>query len=276
MAEKTPPAKPPAASRGGDQLSRPRKGPPAAARARGTPAPPAGPIPYTEGAIAEIFRRFELQRPKTRTELEHVNAFTLLVAVVLSAQSTDAGVNKATRGLFAAADTPGKMAALGEDAVRGFIATVGFAPTKARNVVSLSRLLVERHGGAVPNDREALEALPGVGRKTASVVLNNAFGEKTLAVDTHIFRLGNRLKLAPGKTPEEVERGLLRIVPDPFLAQAHNWLLLHGRYVCKARRPECERCIVADLCRADVRTNDVPAPIVPIPLPAYPGVGPAG
>ncbi|SKA05337.1 endonuclease III [Consotaella salsifontis] len=221
-------------------------------------------IPYSKAQITEMFRRFQVQRPAPKPELEHTNAFTLLVAVVLSAQATDAGVNKATRELFRVADTPQKMLALGEDRVREAIRTIGLYRNKAKNVIALSRVLVESHGGEVPGDRAALEALPGVGRKTANVVLNAAFGQPTLAVDTHIFRLGNRLKLAPGKTPEEVEMGLMRIVPKDALIHAHHWLILHGRYVCKARRPECEACIIADLCKADVKTNDVPAPLVPL------------
>jgi endonuclease-3 len=181
--------------------------------------------------------------------LKSVNPFTLLVAVVLSAQSTDAGVNKATPALFAAADTPAKMAALGEERVQDYIKTIGLFRTKARNVVALSRRLVAEHGGEVPRDRAALEALPGVGRKTANVVLNTAFGEPTIAVDTHIFRVGNRTGLAPGKTPLEVEARLEQAVPDEFKLHAHHWLILHGRYICKAVKPACGRCLINDLCR---------------------------
>ena len=184
-----------------------------------------------------------------RRELQHVNPFTLLVAVVLSAQATDAGVNKATPALFAAADTPAKMAALGEERVQDYIKTIGLFRTKARNVVALSRRLVAEHGGQVPRDRAALEALPGVGRKTANVVLNIAFGEPTIAVDTHIFRVGNRTGLAPGKTPLEVEARLEQAVPDEFKLHAHHWLILHGRYICKAMKPACGRCLINDLCR---------------------------
>ncbi len=225
-------------------------------------APRAPRIPYSRAKIAEIFRRFAVQRPEPQPELEHSNAFTLLVAVVLSAQATDAGVNRATRGLFAKADNAAAMAALGEDAIREEIRTIGLFRNKARNVWMLSKALVETYGGQVPDTREALEALPGVGRKTANVVLNTAFGKETLAVDTHIFRIGNRLKIAPGKTPEEVERNFLRIIPDGYLRHAHHWLILHGRYVCKARKPDCPACIIADLCKADVKTTDVPAPLV--------------
>ncbi|UIJ71535.1 endonuclease III [Aurantimonas sp. HBX-1] len=219
-------------------------------------------IPYTRDEIAEIFRRFSVQRPDPQSELEYTNPFTLLVAVVLSAQATDAGVNKATRALFAAADTPARMAALGEDAIREYIRTIGLFRTKAKNVQALSEALVARHGGEVPADRAALEALPGVGRKTANVVLNVAFGAETLAVDTHIFRLGNRLRLAPGKTPEEVETRLLAVIPPPYRRHAHHWLILHGRYVCKARKPECPACVIADLCKAAEKWCDVPAPSV--------------
>jgi endonuclease-3 len=204
--------------------------------------------------IAEIFARFEAADPEPKGELVHTNVFTLLVAVVLSAQATDAGVNKATPALFAAADTPRKMLALGEERLRDFIKTIGLYPTKAKNVVALSRLLVERHGGEVPANRAALEALPGVGRKTANVVLNIAFHEPVIAVDTHIFRVSNRLPLAKGRTVEAVEAGLDKIVPDRFKPHAHHWLILHGRYVCKARRPDCARCRIADLCRYEDKT----------------------
>jgi endonuclease III len=177
--------------------------------------------------------------------------------VVLSAQATDAGVNKATPALFALADTPEKMVALGEDKVRDLIKTIGLFRTKAKNVIALSRDLIEKHGGAVPAVREALEELPGVGRKTANVVLNIAFGEPTIAVDTHIFRVGNRTGLAPGKTPFDVEEKLLEVVPDEFKRHAHHWLILHGRYVCVARRPLCEKCLIADLCRYPAKTLSV-------------------
>lgn len=208
----------------------------------------------SKAAIAEMFRRFEAADPEPKSELEYVNPFTLLVAVVLSAQATDAGVNKATRALFKIADTPEKMVRLGEDQVRDFIKTIGLYRNKARNVIELSRQLVANHGGNVPRDREALEALPGVGRKTANVVLNVAFGEPTMAVDTHVFRVSNRTGLSSGRTPLEVEEDLLRAIPPEFAMHAHHWLILHGRYVCKARTPECPRCIVRDLCLFDAKT----------------------
>lgn len=198
--------------------------------------------------IRQMFERFQAANPEPKGELESVNAFTLLVAVVLSAQATDAGVNKATRALFAAADTPAKMLALGEDVVRDHIKSIGLFRTKAKNVIALSRRLVEEHGGDVPLSREALESLPGVGRKTANVVLNIAFGQITHAVDTHVFRIANRLRIAPGKTPLAVELGLEKAVPEEFGRHAHHWLILHGRYVCKALRPECGRCLLADIC----------------------------
>jgi endonuclease-3 len=201
-----------------------------------------------------MFRRFEAADPEPKSELEYVNPFTLLVAVVLSAQATDAGVNKATRALFKIADTPEKMVRLGEDKVRDFIKTIGLYRNKARNVIELSRQLVVNHGGDVPRDRAALEALPGVGRKTANVVLNVAFGEPTMAVDTHVFRVANRTGLSSGRTPLEVEEDLLRVVPSEFAMHAHHWLILHGRYVCKAKRPECWRCIVRDLCLFEAKT----------------------
>ena len=211
----------------------------------------AGALPqWTAAEVEEAFRRFQAADPEPEGELEHVDPFTLLVAVVLSAQATDAGVNKATPALFAAADTPEKMVKLGEAKVRDFIKTIGLFRTKAKNVVALSQLLIEKHGGKVPPSREALEALPGVGRKTANVVLNIAFGEPTIAVDTHIFRVGNRTGLATGKTPFEVEEKLAaRWCPDNYKRHAHHWLILHGRYVCVARRPLCEKCIIADLCK---------------------------
>jgi endonuclease-3 len=204
---------------------------------------------WTTAEIAEAFRRFEAANPTPRGELQHVNPFTLLVAVVLSAQATDAGVNKATPALFALADTPEKMVKLGEAQVRDLIKTIGLFRTKAKNVVALSHKLVAEHGSKVPHDRAALEALPGVGRKTANVVLNIAFGEPTIAVDTHIFRVGNRTGLAVGKTPLDVEMKLLEVVPERYRLHAHHWLILHGRYVCVARRPLCEKCVIADLCK---------------------------
>ena len=217
---------------------------------------------YTPDEIREIFRRFCVQRPEPRGELEHLNAFTLLVAVVLSAQATDAGVNRATRPLFAAVRTPAEMVALGEERLGEYIRSIGLWRGKAKNVIALSEALIRDHGGEVPGDRDLLVKLPGVGRKTANVVLNMAFGQPTMAVDTHIFRLANRLGLAPGKTPDEVEAGLLRIVPDDYLRHAHHWLILHGRYVCKARAPECPRCVIADVCKAAVKTSSIPAPLI--------------
>ena len=205
--------------------------------------------PWTNAQIEEAFRRFQAANPEPKGELRHINPFTLLVAVVLSAQATDAGVNKATPALFALADTPQKMAALGEERVRDLIKTIGLFRTKAKNVVELSRRLVSEHGGQVPRAREALEALPGVGRKTANVVLNIAFGEPTIAVDTHIFRIGNRIGLAPGKNPFEVEQKLEQAVPASYKLHAHHWLILHGRYTCVARKPLCEKCIISDLCQ---------------------------
>lgn len=205
--------------------------------------------------IAEIFRRLHAIEPEPKGELEHVNAFTLLVAVVLSAQATDSGVNKATRALFKAADTPEKMLALGEDAVREHIKTIGLFRNKAKNVILLSQALIERFGGEVPANRDDLVTLPGVGRKTANVVLNMAFGEATFAVDTHVFRVSNLLPIAPGKTPEAVEEGLDRLIPEPYRMHAHHWLILHGRYLCKARRPECWRCPLTDLCAYEPKSS---------------------
>ncbi|MGH6725281.1 MAG: endonuclease III [Pseudolabrys sp.] len=222
--------------------------------ARGKVRKPAIAKPWTNAQVEEAFRRFQKANPQPRSELRYINPFTLLVAVVLSAQATDAGVNKATPALFAAADTPEKMVALGEDKVRDLIKTIGLFRTKARNVVELSRQLVAEHGGAVPRTREALEALPGVGRKTANVVLNIAFGEPTIAVDTHIFRVGNRTGLAPGKNPLEVEQKLEQVVPARYKLHAHHWLILHGRYTCLARKPLCEKCIIADLCQWPEKT----------------------
>ena len=219
---------------------------------------------YSEAEVREIFRRFAVQRPEPKGELEHVNAFTLLVAVVLSAQATDAGVNKATRALFKIADTPQKMLALGEAGVGDHIRTIGLWRGKAKNVVALSAALIRNHDGEVPGSREELIKLPGVGRKTANVVLNMAFGQHTMAVDTHIFRIGNRLGLAPGKTPEQVEHGLLKIIPDEYMRHAHHWLILHGRYVCKARKPDCPACVIADICKAAVKTTCIPAPLVEV------------
>ncbi|MFC5358469.1 endonuclease III [Azospirillum himalayense] len=199
-------------------------------------------------AVQEFFRRLSAANPEPKSELEYVNPYTLLVAVVLSAQATDVGVNKATGPLFQVVTTPQQMVDLGEERLRGHIKTIGLFNTKAKNVIRLSEILVAQYGGAVPRDREALETLPGVGRKTANVVLNVAFGEETIAVDTHIFRVGNRTGLAPGKTPDAVEAKLLKVVPKAYRRHAHHWLILHGRYVCKARKPDCLVCPVSDLC----------------------------
>jgi endonuclease-3 len=207
--------------------------------------------------IAEIYRRLHERTPNPETELESVNDYTLLVAVVLSAQATDAGVNLATRDLFANVDTPEAMVALGEEALKGHIKTIGLFNTKAKNVIALSQALIDRHGGEVPADMDSLQALPGVGRKTANVVMNCAFGAETFAVDTHVFRVSNRTGLAPGKDVLEVERGLDAVTPPPYRREAHHLLILHGRYVCKARKPECWRCTIADICRFQPKT---PAP----------------
>jgi endonuclease-3 len=224
------------------------------AKTRGTIRKRAQSKPWTAAEVEEAFSRFQKANPEPRGELEHVDPYTLLIAVVLSAQATDAGVNKATPALFAAANTPATMLALGEERVREYIKSIGLYRTKAKNVIALSQKLVDEHGGVVPPSREALEALPGVGRKTANVVLNVAFGEPTIAVDTHIFRVGNRTGLAPGKTPLEVEMNLEKVVPDHFKRHAHHWLILHGRYTCVARRPLCDRCIINDLCRWPKKT----------------------
>ena len=207
------------------------------------------PRPWTPAEVVEAFTRFRTTNPEPMGELEHINPYTLLVAVALSAQATDVGVNKATRNLFPLADTPEKMVALGEERLRDLIKTIGLYKGKAKNVIALSQILIAEHNSEVPRTREALEALPGVGRKTANVVLNIAFGESTIAVDTHLFRVGNRTGLAPGKNPLEVELGLLKIVPDEFARHAHHWLILHGRYTCVARKPLCGKCIINDLCK---------------------------
>jgi endonuclease-3 len=204
--------------------------------------------PAEQARIAEIFRRFEEQESDPRTELDYDSPYTLVVSVALSAQATDVSVNKATARLYEVADTPQKMLALGEEGLKPFISSIGLYNTKARNVIALSRILVEQYGGEVPLTREALQALPGVGRKTASVVLNELRIQPAIAVDTHVFRVAHRLGLATGKTPDQVEAELMSVVPEPLLTRAHHWLILHGRYVCIARRPKCEACVVADLC----------------------------
>jgi endonuclease-3 len=218
---------------------------------------------------ARFMERLARDRPDPTTELEFINPYTLLVAVVLSAQATDVSVNKATEPLFMLADTPDKMLALGEERLIGFIRTIGLFRTKAKNVIALSRILVEQHGGAVPHSREALEALPGVGRKTANVVLNTAFREPTIAVDTHIFRVGNRTGLAPGKTPREVEDALHQMVPQRYKHGAHHWLILHGRYVCTARKPLCPTCVVRAYCEYPDKTPAAEETAV-TPAPARP------
>ena len=210
--------------------------------------------PWSEAEVREAFERFRNASPEPRGELEHINPYTLLVAVALSAQATDAGVNRATKNLFPIADTPEKMVALGEDRLRELIKTIGLYRNKAKNVIALSERLLKDFGGKVPDNREALESLPGVGRKTANVVMNIAFRQPTLAVDTHVFRVGNRTGLAPGKTPLDVELGLLKVIPEEFMLHAHHWLILHGRYTCLARKPLCERCIINDLCRWPEKT----------------------
>jgi endonuclease-3 len=215
--------------------------------------------PLSKRDARELYRRLAATRPIPKTELEYESPFTLLVAVVLSAQATDVGVNKATPALFALADTPAKMLKLGQERVAELIKTIGLYRTKAKNLIALSRILVEQHGGEVPHERALLETLPGVGRKTANVVLNVAFGEPTIAVDTHIFRVANRTGLAPGKTPLAVEQGLEAKTPAEYKRYAHHWLILHGRYVCKARLPDCPNCVLADLCRYGAKTLAVAA-----------------
>jgi len=205
---------------------------------------------YSKAETYAIFQRFHADNPKPKGELDYVNAYTLLVAVVLSAQATDVGVNRATKHLFQIADTPEKMVALGEDLLREEIKSIGLYKNKAKNVILLSEQLIRDHGGEVPEDREALESLPGVGRKTANVVLNIYFGHPTIAVDTHLFRLGNRIGIAPGKTPLDVEKAMEKAVPAEFALHAHHWLILHGRYICKARKPDCWRCVIYDLCKS--------------------------
>ena len=223
------------------------------------------PTPTDVARIREIFNRLRADRPEPVGDLTFRNPFTLLVAVVLSAQATDVSVNKATAPMFAIADTPAAMLSLGRDRVEAFIKTIGLFRAKAKNVIALSEQLIRDHGGEVPASREALEALPGVGRKTANVVMNTAFGAPTMAVDTHVFRVSNRLPVAKGKTPLDVELGLERLVPEDFKMHAHHWLILHGRYVCKARGPLCDRCHLADLCRApEKRLRTPPSPLATI------------
>ena len=253
-------AKKPIKKRTKERIQAARKGKaarlkPAKAQAQADAKAAHGALPqWTQAEIEEAFRRFAAANPGPNTELAHSSPFTLLISVVLSAQATDAGVNKATPALFKLADTPEKMVKLGEAKVRDLIKTIGLFRTKAKNVVALSHELIEKHGGQVPHDRGALEALPGVGRKTANVVLNVAFGEPTIAVDTHIFRVGNRTGLAVGKTPLDVEMKLMQVVPDKYLLHAHHWLILHGRYVCMARKPLCGVCVLVDLCPYEPKT----------------------
>lgn len=206
----------------------------------------------------EIFRRFREANPKPTTELEYTTPFELLIAVLLSAQSTDVGVNKATRRLYAVANTPQQILDLGLDELKSYISTIGLYNNKAKNVIATCQILVDQYGGEVPHSREALESLPGVGRKTANVVLNTAFGDPTIAVDTHIFRVSNRTRIAPGKDVEEVEQKLLKVVPKEFLHDAHHWLILHGRYTCVARKPKCWNCLIADLCEYKQKTPPPP------------------
>ncbi|MGM4889698.1 endonuclease III [Tardiphaga sp. 1201_B9_N1_1] len=210
--------------------------------------------PWTKAQVHEAFSRFRKANPEPKGELEHLNPYTLLVAVVLSAQATDAGVNKATRALFPIADTPQKMIDLGEETVRDYIKTIGLYRTKAKNVIALSEKLIREFGGVVPRTRAEIESLPGAGRKTANVVLNMAFGEHTMAVDTHVFRVGNRTNMAPGKNVLDVELELERVIPDEFMLHAHHWLILHGRYTCLARKPRCEVCLINDLCQWPEKT----------------------
>jgi endonuclease-3 len=216
------------------------------------PAPRSARMPKAD--VIEMFTRLRELNPHPKTELEYSSPFELLVAVALSAQATDVGVNKATRKLFPVADTPQAMLALGEDGLKKYIATIGLFNAKAKNVIAACAMLIDQHGGEVPRDRAALEALPGVGRKTANVVLNTAFGEPVMAVDTHIFRVSNRTGLAPGKDVRAVEDLLVKVIPAEFLLDAHHWLILHGRYVCKARKPDCPQCVIRDLCRFKQKT----------------------
>ncbi|MEN0088026.1 MAG: endonuclease III [Pseudomonadota bacterium] len=220
---------------------------------------------YSQDELREMFRRFSIQRPEPEGELEHVNPYTLVVAVALSAQATDKGVNAATRDLFKVADTPEKMLALGVEQVGKYIRTIGLWRNKAKNVIALSQMLVDEFGSVVPQTREELMRLPGVGRKTANVVMSMAFGIPTMAVDTHVFRLGQRMGLAPGRNVDEVEEILMRVIPEEYLFHAHHWLILHGRYCCKARTPDCEKCVVADICKFKDKTAQTPAELVPLP-----------
>jgi endonuclease III len=232
----------------------PKPKPSKAKPSQSKPAKSSAPKPWTAAEVYEAFSRFRKANPEPKGELEHLNPYTLLVAVVLSAQATDAGVNKATRALFAIADTPQKMLALGEETVREHIKTIGLYRNKAKNVIALSEKLIAEFNSEVPRTRAEIETLPGAGRKTANVVLNMAFGEHTMAVDTHVFRVGNRTGMAPGATPLDVELGLERVIPSEFMLHAHHWLILHGRYTCLARSPRCGLCLIHDLCRWPEKT----------------------
>jgi endonuclease-3 len=225
------------------------------------------PKPFTKAEVEDFFARLKKLDPEPKTELQYVNPYTLLVAVVLSAQATDKGVNKATAPLFKAVNTPEKMVALGEEKLADAIKTIGLYRGKTKNVIALSKILIEQHGSKVPRDREALEALPGVGRKTANVVLNVAFGEPTIAVDTHIFRVSNRTNLAPGRNVVEVETKLEKVVPEHYKSHAHHWLILHGRYTCVARKPLCPTCVVRDLCRFKDKTKEAELVKAKAPIP---------
>ncbi len=211
---------------------------------------------FTPEMAGELFRRLAEHRPDPKTELVYTDPYTLVVAVALSAQATDVSVNKATKELFKVADTPAKMVALGEEGVSGYIKTIGLWRGKAKNVIALSKIIIEQHGGKTPRTRAELEALPGVGQKTASVVLNEAYGEATIAVDTHVFRVSNRTGLAPETTPEKVEKKLLQVTPEEYKRGAHHWLILHGRYICLARKPGCPECVIRDLCQFEAKTGE--------------------
>jgi endonuclease-3 len=247
------PAKKPARSAKAHPGGGERKGAKRASRKSKSPKPKSA-KPWTPSEVREAFGRFRKANPEPKGELEHLNPYTLLVAVVLSAQATDAGVNKATRELFKVADTPQAMLALGEERLRDYIKTIGLYRNKARNVIALSEKLLADFGGEVPRTRTEIESLPGAGRKTANVVLNMAYGERTMAVDTHVFRVANRTGLAPGKTPLDVELALEKVIPSEFMLHAHHWLILHGRYTCLARKPRCEVCLISDLCRWPEKT----------------------
>ena len=256
--KKTPPKKAVSKKAPAKKLSskpKPSKAKPSKAKpAQSKPAKSSASKPWTAAEVYEAFSRFRKANPEPKGELEHLNPYTLLVAVVLSAQATDAGVNRATRALFAIADTPQKMLALGEETVREHIKTIGLYRNKAKNVIALSEKLIAEFNSEVPRTRAEIETLPGAGRKTANVVLNMAFGEHTMAVDTHVFRVGNRTGMAPGATPLDVELGLERVIPSEFMLHAHHWLILHGRYTCLARSPRCGLCLIHELCRWPEKT----------------------